>query len=158
LKLLIGGQEKIAKVSASDNPSDFGPQDYVQCTLKAHQSYESASDFTPLLGPNTAIVTAMNGIPWWYFYKEGGTFEKRTLESVDPGGKQWNLLGPERAIGCVVDPACEVIENKKVARQGGPVIDARSTTFRRRMVDWKMSFDQGPELVRKECLGVVIAI
>ena len=109
LKLLIGGQEKIAKVSASDNPSDFGPQDYVLCTMKAHQSYECASDFTPLLGPNTAIVTAMNGIPWWYFYKEGGTFENRTLESVDPGGKQWNLLGPERAIGCVVDPACEVI-------------------------------------------------
>jgi hypothetical protein len=97
----------------------------------------------------------MNGIPWWYFYKDGGTFDNRTLESVDPGGMQWNLLGPERAIGCVVDPACEVIENKKVARQGGPVIDARSTTFRRRMVDWKMSFDQGPELVRRECLGHV---
>jgi 2-dehydropantoate 2-reductase len=51
----------------------------------------------------------MNGIPWWYFYKEGGPFENRTLESVDPGGKQWNLLNPARAIGCVVDPACEVI-------------------------------------------------
>ena len=55
------------------------------------------------------MVTAMNGIPWWYFYKEGGKFEGRHLESVDAGARQWNLIGPERAIGCVVDPACEVI-------------------------------------------------
>jgi 2-dehydropantoate 2-reductase len=109
LKLLIGGQEKIANVPASDNPGDFGFQDYVLCAMKAHQSHASAGDFIPLLGANTAIVTAMNGIPWWYFYKEGGPFENRTLESVDPGGKQWNLLNPARAIGCVVDPACEVI-------------------------------------------------
>ena len=109
LKLLIGGQEKIAKVPASDNPEDFDSQDYVICTLKAHQSHECANYFAPLLGSETSIVTAMNGIPWWYFYKEGGAFENHTLESVDPGKVQWNLLGPERAIGCVVDPACEVI-------------------------------------------------
>ena len=109
LKLLIGGQEKVAHVPASDNPADFGHQDYVLCALKAHQSHESAAAFKPLLGPNTAMVTAMNGIPWWYFYKEGGKFEGRKLDSVDPGGSQWDLIGPERAIGCVVDPACEVI-------------------------------------------------
>jgi 2-dehydropantoate 2-reductase len=55
------------------------------------------------------MVTAMNGIPWWYFYKTGGPYDGHHLESVDPGGRQWNLIGPERAIGCVVDPACEVI-------------------------------------------------
>ena len=97
------------KIPASDNPADFGPQDYVICALKAHQSHESAAQFAPLLGPDTAMVTAMNGIPWWYFYKEGGPFEGRHLESVDAGARQWNLIGPERAIGCVVDPACEVI-------------------------------------------------
>ena len=52
----------------------------------------------------------MNGIPWWYFYKNGGVFEGRTLESVDPCGKQWHHIGPERAIGAVVNPACEVVE------------------------------------------------
>ena len=109
LTLLINGQEKNARIPASDNPADFGPQDYVICALKAHQSYESAAQFAPLLGPDTAMVTAMNGIPWWYFYKEGGKFEGRHLESVDAGARQWNLIGPERAIGCVVDPACEVI-------------------------------------------------
>ena len=109
LTLLINGKEKNAKIPASDNPADFGPQDYVICALKAHQSHESAAQFAPLLGPDTAMVTAMNGIPWWYFYKEGSKFEGRHLESVDAGARQWNLIGPERAIGCVVDPACEVI-------------------------------------------------
>lgn len=109
LTLRIGGKEKNAKIPASDNPADFGPQDYVICALKAHQSHESAAQFAPLLGPDTAMVTAMNGIPWWYFYKEGSQFEGRHLESVDAGARQWNLIGPERAIGCVVDPACEVI-------------------------------------------------
>jgi len=52
----------------------------------------------------------MNGIPWWYFHKVGGRFEGRHLESVDVGARQWNAIGPERAIGCVVDPACEVVE------------------------------------------------
>ena len=51
----------------------------------------------------------MNGIPWWYFYKEGGPLEGHHLESVDPGAVQWNAIGPERAIGCVVDSACEVV-------------------------------------------------
>ena len=109
LTLRIGGKEKNAKIPASDNPADFGPQDYVICALKAHQSHESAGQFSPLLGPDTAMVTAMNGIPWWYFYKEGSKFEGRHLESVDAGARQWNLIGPERAIGCVVDPACEVV-------------------------------------------------
>ena len=109
LTLRIGGKEKNAKIPASDNPADFGPQDYVICALKAHQSHESAGQFAPLLGPDTAMVTAMNGIPWWYFYKEGSQFEGRHLESVDAGARQWNMIGPERAIGCVVDPACEVV-------------------------------------------------
>src|SRR5277367_362623 len=51
----------------------------------------------------------MNGIPWWYFYKERGSLDGHHLESVDAGAAQWNAIGPERAIGCVVDPACEVV-------------------------------------------------
>jgi 2-dehydropantoate 2-reductase len=51
----------------------------------------------------------MNGIPWWYFYKSGGRFEGRYLETVDSGGRQWKSIGPQRAIGCVVEPACEVV-------------------------------------------------
>src|SRR5271166_5637243 len=109
IKLLIDGHEKQARVAASDDPRSFGRQDFVLCTLKAHQAYECARAFAPLLGRETAVLTAMNGVPWWYFYKAGGRFEGYRIESVDPGGRQWEAIGPQRAIGCVVDPACEVV-------------------------------------------------
>ncbi len=109
LTLRIDGTEKVAQFPVSDRPADFGPQDYVICALKAHQAAAAAAEFAPLLGPQTAVVTAMNGIPWWYFYKVSGPLEGRQLKSVDPGGAQWREIGPERAIGCVVDPACEVV-------------------------------------------------
>jgi 2-dehydropantoate 2-reductase len=108
LTLKIHGREKVVRVAADSNPGAFGPQDIVICALKAHQAFDNAASFAPLLGQNTAVLTAMNGIPWWYFYKTGGEFEGHYLDSVDPGGRQWNCIGPQRAIGCVVEPACEV--------------------------------------------------
>jgi 2-dehydropantoate 2-reductase len=110
LILRIAGREKIARVAADENPQRFGFQDVVVCSLKAHQASTSAPDFAPLLGPSTSVLTAMNGIPWWYFYKTGGPFEGHHLRSVDPAGRQWQFIGPQRAIGCVVEPACEVVE------------------------------------------------
>jgi len=62
-----------------------------------------------LLGPQTAIVTAVNGIPYWYFHRQGSVLDGATLESIDPGGRQMKLLGPERAIGCVLNPAADLI-------------------------------------------------
>jgi len=109
LKLLVGGREKVARVAASDDAGTFGPQDFVLCALKAHQAYESARSFAPLLGTATAVLTAMNGVPWWYFYKAGGRFEGHRVRSVDFDGRQWDLIGPQRVIGCVVEPACEVV-------------------------------------------------
>jgi 2-dehydropantoate 2-reductase len=109
LKLLLHGRERVARVAADSDPRVFGPQDFVICALKAHQAYDCAPDFATLLGPTTAVLTAMNGIPWWYFYAAGGRFEGHHLKSVDPGGRQWNFIQPQRVIGCVVDPACEVI-------------------------------------------------
>jgi 2-dehydropantoate 2-reductase len=110
LWLLSEGQEKRhVGVEATDNPAVLGSQDLVICALKAHQSWENAESFAPLLGPETAIVTAMNGFPWWYFHRSGGAFEGRSLNSVDPDGRQWRIIGPERAIGCIVEPACEVV-------------------------------------------------
>ncbi|MGU3495625.1 2-dehydropantoate 2-reductase [Xanthobacteraceae bacterium A53D] len=110
VKLLIDGEERVAKVRASDNPADLGPQDYVFVSLKAHSVPGVVERMRPLLGNDTSVVTAVNGVPYWYFYKHGGALEGRTLESIDPGGKQWNVLGPERAIGCIVYPATEVVE------------------------------------------------
>ena len=109
LKLVMRGSERTAKLAADSDPRVFGPQDFVICALKAHQAYESAANFAPLLGPTTAVLTAMNGIPWWYFYGAGGRLEGHHLKSVDPGGRQWSSIQPQRVIGCVVEPACEVI-------------------------------------------------
>ena len=109
LKLIVEGQTRTVDLPASDDPAAFGPQDVVICALKAQQAHASASAFAPLLGPSTAVLIAMNGIPWWYFYKQGSLLDDHHLESVDPGAAQWNAIGPERAIGCVVDPACEVV-------------------------------------------------
>jgi 2-dehydropantoate 2-reductase len=117
LMLKIHGEEKVAKVAADSDSRAFGRQDVVICTLKAHQAFESAPAFAALLGADTCVVTAMNGIPWWYFYKTGGPFEGRHLESVDPHGRQWNIIGPQRAIGCVVEPACEVIAPGVIAHR-----------------------------------------
>jgi 2-dehydropantoate 2-reductase len=63
-----------------------------------------------LLGNVTAVVTAGNGIPDGYFHQDGGALQNCVLQSVDPDGKQWQFLKPERAIGCIVYPATEVVE------------------------------------------------
>jgi ketopantoate reductase len=96
--------------NATDDPASLGLQDYVIVTLKAHQSAGVVDLMQPLLGPETAVVTCMNGVPWWYFHGLGGEHDGRTLETVDPGAKQWRDLGPERAIGCIVYPAAEIVE------------------------------------------------
>ncbi len=104
------GEEFRVHPTATDDPATLGPQDYVIVTLKAHQSPGVVPLMQPLLGPDTAVVTAMNGVPWWYFHGLGGDHDGRTLESVDPGRAQWDGLGAERAIGMVVHPATEIVE------------------------------------------------
>jgi 2-dehydropantoate 2-reductase len=110
LRLLIGGKEKACKPRATKYPVDLGQQDYVIVCLKAHQAWESAEDMRPLLGPNTAVVTCQNGVPWWYTHGLDKKFKDMRLRSVDPDGRQWKEVGPERAIGCVVYPATEIVE------------------------------------------------
>ncbi len=109
LRLIADGRERRVALKATDDPQELGPQDLVICALKAHQAAEHAEHFLPLLGPETPVLTAMNGFPWWYFHQAGGAFEGRSLASVDPDARQWRTIGPERAIGCVVEPACEVV-------------------------------------------------
>ena len=110
LKLLVDGQEKVARLRCSDDPAELGPQDYVVVALKAHQAWEVADRMAPLLGPETAVVTCQNGVPWWYFHGLQGQYRDLRLASVDPEDRQWNAIGPERAIGCVVYPAAEITD------------------------------------------------
>ncbi|WP_137176662.1 2-dehydropantoate 2-reductase [Roseomonas sp. AR75] len=110
LTLRSEGNEITVPVRAVASAKEAGPQDYVVVTLKAHSLPGAAEQMQPLLGPETAIVSAVNGIPWWYFFSFGGAHEGRLVESVDPGGIVTRLLPPSRAIGCIVYPAAEVSE------------------------------------------------
>lgn len=97
-------------VRASANAADLGVQDYVIVTLKAHSVPPVVAAMQPLIGPQTTIVSGVNGVPWWYFYKIGGPLEGTRLRSIDPGDVQWTGFGPDRVLGCVVYPAAEVVE------------------------------------------------
>ncbi len=119
LKLFIGDEEKVAHPRCTDNPREAGQQDYVIVTLKAPSALAVATKMEPLLGPDTAVVTASNGFPWWYFYNLDGPLRDHQLKSIDPDGRQWDLIGPERAIGCVVYPACEISEPGVVRHMSG---------------------------------------
>ncbi|NJM83213.1 MAG: 2-dehydropantoate 2-reductase [Tabrizicola sp.] len=110
LTLIENGTRSTRKVRASANPAELGPQDYVVVTLKAHSVPPVVPAMQPLLGPQTTVVSGVNGVPWWYFHKLGGPLDGRRLATVDPGDAQWNGIGPDRVLGCVVYPAAEVSE------------------------------------------------
>ncbi|TIW59691.1 MAG: 2-dehydropantoate 2-reductase, partial [Mesorhizobium sp.] len=102
------GAETLAPVRAAAKAEELGVQDYVVLALKAHSLTPALDQITPLLGPDTAVVTMQNGVPWWYFHGLGGPLEGTRLNTVDPGGAIWQRIGPERVIGSVVYPAVEV--------------------------------------------------
>jgi 2-dehydropantoate 2-reductase len=109
LTLEIGGDTKVVPVRVSDYTPAVGVQDFVILAVKANAVAPALAQIRALLGPKTAIVTAQNGILWWYFYRFPGPWQDHHLEAADPGGRIWKALGPERAIGCVVYPSCEIV-------------------------------------------------
>ncbi|HUN59949.1 MAG TPA: 2-dehydropantoate 2-reductase [Candidatus Binataceae bacterium] len=110
LRLISAKEDFIVNPQCTSDPAEAGPQDYVILTLKAHSLPPAVGSIVKLLTPETSIVSAINGIPWWYFYKVGGPFDGTRVRSVDPDGSIYERLNPQRAIGCVVYPAAEVIE------------------------------------------------
>ncbi len=108
-RLRVGTEEKQAHPRCTDDPAELGPQDFVIITLKAHSVPAICEKMQPLLGPETAVVTAVNGIPWWYFYGLKGAHENKRVRAVDPDDVQWSKIGPARAIGCVIYPAAEIV-------------------------------------------------
>jgi 2-dehydropantoate 2-reductase len=110
LTLKSEGESVTVHLPCTDKAEDAGPQDYVFVTLKATGLVAAAPDVARLMGPDTALVTGINGIPYWYFYGQDSPWRDRVVESVDPGGKLWALLPPAQAIGCIVYPAAEVTE------------------------------------------------
>jgi len=118
LKLIAKGEEFVTHPRVTDDPASLGPQDYVVLSLKSHQAPQVVEALQPLLGPHTTVANAMNGVPWWYFYKLPGRWENHRVKSVDPDDLLWNGIGPQRAIACITYVASEVIE-PGVVRAGG---------------------------------------
>lgn len=99
-----------AHPAATDDPANVGEVDVVLLTLKAHSLPAMTPRLAPLIGPQTSVVSAQNGIPWWYFYRHGGPLEGTHLESVDPGGVITQYIDSARVVGCIVYPSTSVIE------------------------------------------------
>jgi 2-dehydropantoate 2-reductase len=110
LQLEDGSEQHTRNVRAVQNMNEAGVQDAVLLTLKAHQVKDVLPDLRALFGPDTMVVTMINGVPWWYFQQLPGAYEGRQLESVDPGGFIAKHIEPERLIGSVVYPAAELVE------------------------------------------------
>lgn len=105
-----GSEQHAPTAKAVQSMAEAGPQDAVLLTLKAHQVKDVLPGLRELFGPQTMVVTMINGIPWWYFHKLGGEYEGRRLDSVDPGGVIDAHIERERIIGSVVYPASELVE------------------------------------------------
>jgi 2-dehydropantoate 2-reductase len=108
--LRSGGESVTVRPRCVDAAAEAGVQDYVVVTLKAHGLPSAAPSIAAMMGPESALVTGVNGVPYWYFHGLDGPFRDRVVESVDPGGRLSAVLPPARAIGCVVYPAAEVVE------------------------------------------------
>ena len=108
-----------AKVLATDDPAEVGEVDVIVLAVKAHGLTAIAPLLEPLLGPDTIVLPAQNGIPWWYFQRHGGPWEGTQLKSVDPGGVITKHIATERIIGCVVYPAATIVEPGVIQHEEG---------------------------------------
>ena len=110
LRLQQAGETLAAGVQASDAPADLGVQDLVVVAVKAPAMAEVARAIGPLLGPDTIVLTAMNGVPWWFFEGFGGRYAGTRLEAVDPDGAIAAAIPARHIIGCVVHASCALRE------------------------------------------------
>lgn len=109
-------------VLASDDPARLaaahGVQDVVFIALKAHQIADLLPRIAPLVGPDSVVVPAINGIPWWYFFREGGRFDGEPVRALDPDGAMLRALDCHRVVGCVVHASGEVTAPGEVTWNG----------------------------------------
>lgn len=110
LRLIEPDGESTVPVKATDDLGVLRSVDAVFVTLKAHSLPAIADRLADNLGAETVVVSAQNGIPWWYFQRHGGELEGAHLETVDPGGLVARTIDPQRVIACIVYPATTVVE------------------------------------------------
>ena len=110
LRVLEAGEEFTVRVECTDSFEPVASSDVVFVTLKAHGLPVVAANLAGRLGGGSILVSAQNGIPWWYFQRLGGEFAGLHLETVDPGGVLARSIDPSRVLGCVVYPATKIVE------------------------------------------------
>jgi 2-dehydropantoate 2-reductase len=108
LRLRQADAESTQAVQASASPAELGVQDLVVIAVKAPSLLEVARHIGPLIGPDTVVLTAMNGVPWWFFQGFGGQLENTRLSAVDATGEIGAAIPATRVIGCVVHASCSV--------------------------------------------------
>ena len=117
LRVQSKGKTDSFKIKAESDPAKLGAQDYVLVTVKAQSLTHVAETIAPLLGKDTSVVTAMNGVPWWFFHGLKGRDAR--LESLDPGGKLARAIPAERVVGCVIHLAASTPEPGLVSHNMG---------------------------------------
>lgn len=108
LRLHSGEQVLQTSVKTSANPSDLGVQDLIVIAVKAPALHDVASHIAPLIGPHTVVLTAMNGVPWWFLQGFGGAYANTPLKSVDAKGVIAQAIAPQHVMGCVVHASCSL--------------------------------------------------
>ena len=119
LKLRSKKESLTLRVNASDSVAGLGLQDAVFIALKAYSIADMLPRLAPLMGPQTVVIPAINGIPWWYFHKEGGRFDGDPVGCIDPGGAMLRSLDCGRILGCVVYASAEVVEPGVIEHTAG---------------------------------------
>ena len=109
LTIIENEKETVCFPKCSETMEELGKMDFIFIALKAYSITGMAKEIAKLFDENTSVITAYNGIPWWYFFNTGGQFNNYRIKCIDPDNTQWNLMTPERIIGCVVYPATEII-------------------------------------------------
>lgn len=102
LTVIEGETRYTARVNTTDDAATLGPQDLLFICLKGQALVQAAASLAPLVGPQTHIVSAMNGVPWWFLDAFDGAYANGPLQAVDPGGAVSAALPPAQASGCVV--------------------------------------------------------
>ena len=109
LTLIEKDEQIICNPKCTDSIEELGKMDFIFITLKAYSIPDLAKEIAKMFHDNSSVITAYNGIPWWYFYNTEGRFNNYRIKCVDPENIQWRVINPERIIGCVVYPATEII-------------------------------------------------
>ena len=119
LRIRSEKKEETFSVKADEDPKRLGPQDYVLVVVKAQSLGEVAERIAPLVGKDTSIMTAMNGVPWWFFDRLSFGSGRERLDSLDPGGKLRGAMPTERIVGCVIHLAASTPEPGLISHNMG---------------------------------------